>query len=271
MRKVVIHIGDKIEMTHVKSGLRRKLSDVKYVSNVLEYDGRRMAKISTPIYEGKVIPVQPGDEYNLCFYTSAGLFLSRARVKARFREKNMFGLTMELLARPTKYQRRQFFRLDCVMKMRYRIVTPEEKKLRDFIAESKFDDPQVMEVYMQKLEGMMGDWERGTLTDISGGGVRFKCREKMEPDQLLEISVPLAFENETRALCCLVRVVAIADIMLKGSSEIELRCQFFQLEKARRELVVKYVFEEQRRRMRSKAGAQFALEEDVDINMDELE
>lgn len=265
MRKVLIHIGDKIEMTHVKSATRRKLSDVKYVSNVLEYDGRRTAKISTPIYEGKVIPVQPGDEYNLCFYTSSGLFLSRIKVKGRFREKNMYGLSVELLTRPTKHQRRQFFRLDCVMKMRYRIVTPEEKTLRDFIAASNFQDPQEMEVYMQKLEGMMGDWERATLTDISGGGVRFKCRENMEPDQLLEISLPLTFEEETRAFCCMVKVVAIANIMLKGASEIELRCQFFQIEKAKRELVVKYVFEEQRRRMRNKTGTQVALDEDMDV------
>lgn len=264
MRKVLIHIGDKIEMTHVKSATRRKLSEAKYISNVLEYDGRRMAKISTPIYEGKVIPIQPGDEYNLCFYTSSGLYMSRVRVKSRFREKNMFGLVVELLNRPTKYQRRQFFRLDCVMKMRYRIVTPEEKELRDFIAASKFEDPQEMEVHMQRLEGMMGDWERATLTDISGGGVRFKCREEMKPDQLLEISVPLAFEEETYAFCCMVKVVAIANIVLKGASEIELRCQYFQIEKAKREQVVKYVFEEQRRRMRNKAGAQFALEEDVD-------
>ncbi len=264
MRKVLIHIGDKIEMTHVKSATRRKLSDVKYVSSVLEYDGRRTAKISTPIYGGKVIPIQPGDEYNLCFYTSAGLFLSRVRVKSRFKEKNMFGLSVEMLTRPTKHQRRQFFRLDCVMKMRYRIVTPEERELRDFIASSSFEDPQELEVHMQKLEGMTGDWERATLTDISGGGVRFKCRENMEPDQILEISVPLAFKEGTRAFCCMVKVVAIANIMLKGSSEIELRCQFFQIEKAKRELVVKYVFEEQRRRMRNKIGVQIAPNEDMD-------
>lgn len=258
MEKVVIKAGNKIEMTHIKSAVRSKLSENTYVSSVLDYDGRRHARIAAPIYGGKIIPVQVGDEYGLCFYTSSGLYRSRARIKKRVRDRKTFCLDVELLSRPVKYQRRQFFRLDCVLKMRYRVVSAEEKALRDFIAASEIDDPELLEKYMQKLEGYMDEWERGTLTDISGGGVRFKCSEKLEPDQLVEVSVPLQFGDKTISFYCLSKVVAIADIALKGAHEIELRCEFYEIDKEKQDLVVKYVFHEQRKRMKSKQGAQWA-------------
>ena len=67
MQKAVINIGDKIELTHVKSEFRSRLSKRRYGSKLLDYDGVRSAKIAMPIYEGKVIPLQVGDEYDLCF------------------------------------------------------------------------------------------------------------------------------------------------------------------------------------------------------------
>lgn len=258
MQKVVFKVGDKIEMTHTKSAARAKLSSNTYVSSVLEYDGRRHVRIAVPIYGGKIIPIQVGDEYDLCFYTSSGLYLSRARIKKRLRDRKTYCLDVELLARPIKYQRRQFFRLDCVLKMRYRTVSDEEKSLRDFMASNEIEDPELLESYMQKLEGYMEEWEFGTLTDISGGGVRFQCSEKMEPDQLVEVSIPLKFGERTISFHCLAKVVAVADIALKGAREIELRCEFFEISKEKQDLVVKYVFHEQRKRMRNKQGAQFA-------------
>ena len=76
MRKAIINIGDKIELTHVKSAYRRKLSDRTYGSKLLDYDGFREAKVSMPIYEGKIVPLELGDEYDLCFFTSFGFFFA---------------------------------------------------------------------------------------------------------------------------------------------------------------------------------------------------
>ena len=105
MQKLAINIGDKIEMTHARSSVRGKLSENTYVSNLLDYDGWRTAKISAPIFEGKVIPVQVGDEYDLCFFSTSGLYQSRVKIQERYRDKKMFVLGVEMLTRPTKYQR----------------------------------------------------------------------------------------------------------------------------------------------------------------------
>ncbi len=86
MQKTVINIGDRIDMTHVKSSVRRKLSQDTYASSVLDYDGRRMMRISAPMFESKLIPVQIEDEYELCIYTSTELYKTRVKIVRRFRE-----------------------------------------------------------------------------------------------------------------------------------------------------------------------------------------
>ena len=71
MNKQTICVGDKIELEHLKSATGRKLSERKYGSKLLDYDGNRIAKIAMPLYEGKIIPLETGDEYTICFFTSA--------------------------------------------------------------------------------------------------------------------------------------------------------------------------------------------------------
>lgn len=254
MQKSVINIGNRIDMTHVKSSTRRKLEENTYVSSVLDYDGRRALRISTPMYEGRVIPVQSGDEYELCIYTSTELYKSKAKILRRFREGKVFAVDVELLTPLTKFQRRQFFRLDCTLKMRYRVVSQEEKALRDFIAVNEFKDAETLEMYMTKLEGYLGNWERGTLTDISGGGVRFQGNERLEPNRIMEVAFPLELEGKTISFHSLVKVVAVAEISFEGMRAIELRCEFHEIAKEKQDQVVKYVFEEQRRRIKNKWG-----------------
>lgn len=65
--KVTFAIGDRIELMHIKSAIGRKVSDKKYGSQLLDFDGDRTAKIAMPISEGKVIPLEIDDDYNLCF------------------------------------------------------------------------------------------------------------------------------------------------------------------------------------------------------------
>lgn len=70
--KVAFAIGDRIELMHIKSAIGRKVSDKKYGSQLLDFDGDRTAKIAMPISEGKVIPLEIDDDYHLCFLQTLG-------------------------------------------------------------------------------------------------------------------------------------------------------------------------------------------------------
>lgn len=249
MQKIVINIGDRIEMCHVKSASRRKLSEYKYASMLLDYDGMRQAKISMPIHEGRVVPLELEDEYDLCFFAAAGLYRCRAKVTKRFREGKMYVLLMEFLSMPKKYQRRQYYRLDCMQEVRFRVVSDEEKTLMDFITAAQFEEDAVREAYENKLAEFEREWQKAFLTDISGGGVRLQCVSDVEPGKLVEVSIPLQMEQGIIAFKAMARVVANVKIK-NGKKDSELRCEFEDIGREKREQVVKYVFEEQKRRLR---------------------
>lgn len=249
MQKRVVNIGDKIEMTHVRSATRRKLSENTYASMLLDFEDIRILKISMPIREGKVVPLEIGDEYELCFFTSSGLYRSRARITRRYRDGKMYVMNVELLFLPKKFQRRQFFRLECMMNIRYRIVTDEEKTLRDFIYASDFEDNELRKKYLRKLDDITTDWEEIMMTDISGGGIRLQVNKQVENNTLIEVVVPLRFSDETIPFKCFAKVIANIKTD-NGTDGNELRCQFEDISRVQQEMVVRFVFEEQKRRMR---------------------
>nr|MBP3598259.1 flagellar brake protein [Eubacterium sp.] len=252
MQKVVINVGDKIELTHVRSATRRKLEEHTYTSQLLEYDGLRTAKISMPISGGKIIPLEVNDEYALCFFSSSALYRCRARVIERRREENVYVLMMEFMSLPKKYQRRQFYRLDCTLSVRYRVISDEEKTLRDFLATNQFEDPALEEAYEKKLDEFSRDWQDALMTDISGGGVRFQCQQIVEPGVFVEIAIPLTFDAKNIPFKGIAKVVSRVD--LPGENISEERCEFEDISKQDRELIVKYVFEEQKRRLRKESN-----------------
>ena len=52
----VFTIGDKIEITPVKSAFAYDKDDKKYVSQMLDFDGGRRAKIAAPVQDGHLVP-----------------------------------------------------------------------------------------------------------------------------------------------------------------------------------------------------------------------
>ena len=78
----------------------------------------------------------------------------------------------------------------------------------------------------------------------------WKVTDKVDPGTFIEVDSPL----KTAAMgaykfSCMAKVVATVDIK-NGAYHSELRCEFENIGREQRELVVKYVFEEQKRRLR---------------------
>lgn len=248
MQKAVINIGDRIELTHVKSTFRSRLSNRIYGSKLLDYDGRRSAKIAVPLDEGKIVPLQVGDEYDLCFFTTMGLYRCRARISNRFREGRMHVMMVEFLSLPKKFQRRMFYRLECMEKIQYRIISEQERILKEFL-DSGIEDEAQRQAYEAKLKQFIGGWENALLTDISGGGARLQCNREIEPGIFIEVVMVLPIQGKNIRMQCMAKIVA-AQKKENDPGAVELRCEFECIEKDDRERIVLYVFEEQKRRLR---------------------
>lgn len=233
--KVAFAIGDRIELMHIKSAIGRKVSDKKYGSQVLDFDGDRTAKIAMPISEGKVIPLEIDDDYNLCFFTNSGLYQCTAQIKKRYTENRMYVMDVIFLTPLKKFQRRKFYRLDCLFPIRYRIV-PKEQFEKKNEAEQDNEKDEIL-------------WKEGTISDLSGGGIRFHGNVECKKEDLVEIVLPLSLQSGIVPLSLYMKVVSC--VHFEGSRvAYETRGEFLNINEKERETVIKYVFEEQRRRMR---------------------
>ena len=233
--KVTFAIGDRIELMHIKSAIGRKVSDKKYGSQLLDFDGDRTAKIAMPISEGKVIPLEIDDDYNLCFFTNSGLYQCTAQIKKRYTENRMYVMDVIFLTPLKKFQRRKFYRLDCLFPIRYRIV-PKEQFEKKNEAEQDNEKDEIL-------------WEEGTISDLSGGGIRFHGNVECKKEDLVEIVLPLSLQSGIVPLSLYMKVVSC--VHFEGSRvAYETRGEFLDINEKERETVIKYVFEEQRRRMR---------------------
>lgn len=233
--KVTFAIGDRIELMHIKSAIGRKVSDKKYGSQVLDFDGDRTAKIAMPISEGKVIPLEIDDDYNLCFFTNSGLYQCTAQIKKRYTENRMYVMDVIFLTPLKKFQRRKFYRLDCLFPIRYRIV-PKEQFEKKNEAEQDNEKDEIL-------------WEEGTISDLSGGGIRFHGNVECKKGDFVEIVLPLSLQSGIIPLSLYMKVVSC--VHFEGSRvAYETRGEFLNINEKERETVIKYVFEEQRRRMR---------------------
>lgn len=233
--KVAFAIGDRIELIHIKSAIGRKVSDKKYGSQVLDFDGDRTAKIAMPISEGKVIPLEIDDDYNLCFFTNSGLYQCTAQIKKRYTENRMYVMDVIFLTPLKKFQRRKFYRLDCLFPIRYRIV-PKEQFEKKNEAEQDNENEEIL-------------WEEGTISDLSGGGIRFHGNVECKKEDLVEIVLPLSLQSGIVPLSLYMKVVSC--VHFEGSRvAYEIRGEFLNINEKERETVIKYVFEEQRRRLR---------------------
>ena len=247
--KITFEIGDRIELSHFKSAMGRRLSDKKYGSQVLDFDGNRTAKISMPIYENRIVPLEKGDEYNLCFFTNSGLYQCRGRIQKRYAEHKMYVMDVLLLTEMKKYQRRKFYRLECMFPIKYRQISDAEKVLQERLEADQFESEEERRKCESMIDELPKEWEEGTISDISGGGIRFHGGTDLEKGTQIQVMLPLSLESGIVPMTFMMQVIAC--VHYEGSLiAYEIRGEFQNVKDAEREIVVKYVFEEQRRRMR---------------------
>lgn len=249
MKSTSIRIGDKIELIHVKSATNRALSTNKYGSKLLDYDGFYEAKIAIPIFEGRIVPLEVGDEYLLCFFTLNGLYQCEAQIKKRTVENNVYVIMVEFVSKPKKYQRRGFYRLACLFPIRERSVSDEEHVLMEQLAKNEFSNEQEKANCKEQLKEILPEWKEAFVSDISGGGVRFHSHEERTPGEVIELFIPLVFKDEVVPIKASMKVISCIR-SVSGKIPYETRGEFVDMEGINRELIIKYVFEEQRKRLR---------------------
>lgn len=229
----ILSIGNKLELTRSVAAETPEGYDEKqkvYVSQVLEILEDEKIKIGMPIEQGRIIPIPVNCRLDGCFYTEKGLYQGRILVTDRYKEGTVYVLIAEVITNLQKFQRRQYFRLGCVIDVKYKKITDDE--VQEYIREGS-------------LEQENDAFEEGTALDISGGGIRFVSKEKININQKIFMSLEINYENQIRTYG-LMGLVIDSDSTKNNTGLYENRVEFVNIKGNVRESLIKYIFEEER-------------------------
>ena len=135
-----------------------------------------------------------------------------------------------------KFQRREYFRLECILGMQaYELTREDALRLDGASLEQHLKDPQVIMTESSSV-----------IVDISGGGIRFIGEKKYEEGDCLAIRTALQNENIDQQLLVVVSIVTCRKAA-PNMERYETRAEFLHLGSKLRETVIKYIFDEDRK------------------------
>lgn len=235
----LLQIGNKIDICSLdKDDIRRaengKVPILASQLEAVEDNGELI--IQMPVYKGKIILLSLGSRYELIFYTRKGLYRGVCQVTDRYKEDNLFMVKVMLKSGLNKFQRREYFRLECILGMQaYELTREDALRLDGASLEQHLKDPQAIMTESSSV-----------IVDISGGGIRFIGEKKYEEGDCLAVRTALQNENIDQQLLVVVSIVTCRKAA-PNMERYETRAEFLHLGSKLRETVIKYIFDEDRK------------------------
>lgn len=254
MANEVIQIGNKIEMRAVaKRTLSVEISEPDiYVSQFLHWADNNVASIAVPTFKGHLVPLRVDDVYELQFFTRGGLYRCRGRIEKRTKTSNNIAVAeVRFISALEKYQRRQFYRMNCIMPMTYSVLTDVQRELykekkRCLSLEQKLS-------IEKKLESQEMTFRKATVLDVSGGGMRFNSAEQQEPGDILLLQPALPETLRKKLPFLFGRVITCRRIPNKDPMVFDNRIEFVEISSAEQEQIITYIFKEERDKRKREA------------------
>lgn len=254
MANEVIQIGNKIEMRAVsKRMLTEETSNPDvYVSQFQHWAEMNSAVISVPTFKGHLVPLRVDDVYELRFFTKSGLYRCRGRIIKRSKTSNNLAVVeIKFISALEKYQRRQYYRMNCIMPMTYAVLTDVQRELykekkRCLTLEQKL-------AIEKKLENQEMSFEKATVLDLSGGGMRFNSYVQQEPGDVLLLQPALPEVVRKKIPFLFGRIISSRRIPNKEPVVYDNRIEFVEISSAEQEQIITYIFKEERDKRRREA------------------
>lgn len=253
MLREVLSIGDKIDIKPLGKSGKPVLGARTLVSQLVDFNEGNVINIAAPIVLGRTIPLPAGEYYNLCFYTEKGLYQCTSTVISNHRDNKTIITVVRLTSNLEKYQRRQYYRLECIHDIEYRLVTIEEEILEKKLSSSDFDNADALAEAKKKLAQIDRVWNLASITDLSGGGAKFSSEILHNAGDKVRIRLNFMAGKEIKKLLLTANVISSARIPVRVGA-YEHRVEFIDIMQKDREALIKYIFEQERKRRRNDIG-----------------
>lgn len=243
----VLSLGNKIDIRltfQVQQQQSGQIATVtEYKSVIMDFPSDHQIEIGMPTLKGKMILFQVGIRCEMVFYTPKGLYTCECTVSNRYKKENLYLLLMEVNTALNKYQRREYFRVDCLIDFNYYPVD-------DRVAELATTEALFVEIQDPSYLGMKID---ALLKDISGGGMRYSTHVPIEKNQMILSCIRLTNDIMDQTFYLLAKVISCEKKEIVPET-YDVRAKFIFKDLKDREAIVRFVFEEERKRRRIKNG-----------------
>lgn len=247
MLQDVLTLGDKIDIRRLDRNGKPADNARTYVSQLVDFIDKDVIYIASPIMNSALIILNTGESYNLCFYTGRGLYQCSCVVLSNYKENNTVIAVVRITSNLEKVQRRQYYRLECIIDIEYHVITGEEETLERKIRLNEFESSAKRTEYMNKLSEIKEVWLPASMIDISGGGTRFNSNTILNQDDKILIRLDLTIGAALKRMVLEAEVISSGKI-INRVGVYEHRAEFKDINKKDREDLIKYIFEQERRR-----------------------
>ena len=250
MLKNVLKVGDRIELKSIYQARYTDTEAKTYQSQVLDIIDDYRMNIAVPIESGHLVPLEVGSRYELSFLTTNGLYMCKCEIKNRLKQNNIYYLALDIISELKRDQRRQYFRLEKIIPLKYRVISELEMRLRYFMEKKAYKDDREKRLVTEKLEQLEGMLQEGTIVNVSGGGLKFSSMIKHENGTSVLVRFYLDEEIFVEAEA---KIIGTNEVM-NQRGRMEYRCEFKKIKKEIRESIVRYIFSEERRQRQKENG-----------------
>lgn len=214
-----IELGSKMELELYN--INGEIIKPLLISQLEFADDETTAYLAAPIHEGVIYPVHIGTLMNVYTSLRADLYKFKARVTKRGIKDNIPFLKIEILSEFEKIQRREFFRFEHSVPIKYRVVDSLKREYGD-------DTPY-----------------KNTITrDLSGGGVCILLEERVDRDEYVECEIPI---EKGRSIKFTALVVRLTKRKPDEKYIYEIGTIFKKIDFRDREALISFIFQEQRK------------------------
>ncbi|MCM1134817.1 MAG: flagellar brake protein [Clostridium sp.] len=233
--------GNKLEIRAADQGEYIEEIEKKkkvYHSQVYDIVSDDRLEVLLPMEKSRLISLPVNMEYDLYFFTPSGLYRCHANALDVYKSNKNFVLLFETTEELRKFQRREFYRLECAVEMFTRPLENEE-----ISAVVRNDD------FLAKKLPL----KRGTIVDISGGGIRFVGSFNYQPGDLIYCQYNLGTEDKPKIYMLVAKVLYIKEVEDRPDV-LEYRAQYINMDTVEREEIIRFIFDEERKRRKRKKG-----------------
>lgn len=232
--------GNRVEIQAVERTKYIDNTETKkvYQTKVCDILSDDRLEIYMPMDKTKLILLPVNAEYDVYFYTSAGLYQCFATVIDRYKADNQFILLLELTSNLRKFQRREYYRLSCALEMNSRPLEKEE-----------------IEAIEQKDNYIVPGLplKRSVIVDISGGGIRFVGSYAYEVNSLMYCKYNLVIDGKSKEYTLVAKILMVRKLEDRDNL-YEHRAQYIKIDTAEREEIIRFIFEEERKNRKREKG-----------------